>query len=209
MFRFPLSRCLLRLFPLASPWLAACTLTPHQGPAGSTNSPKWQQHQRAVASITSYQTRGAFAWLSGSKKVYARFNWQQSAPDHYRLLLTSPLGSTELQLTVQGNKAELIDNKGQHYSDNNAEKILRQLTGMAIPIDNLRQWITGLPGNATEYSLDDKYQLKTAHYSHNGQEWTVTFNRYDTAQDPALPSLLELSSGDNRLKLRMDSWSIK
>jgi outer membrane lipoprotein LolB len=44
--------------------------------------------------------RGAFAYLSDEQKVYARFFWQQTGQDRYRLLLTNPLGSTELSLTA-------------------------------------------------------------------------------------------------------------
>ncbi|MDU4095210.1 MAG: lipoprotein insertase outer membrane protein LolB, partial [Pantoea sp.] len=108
----------LRLLPLASVLLAACTINKPQGQGQSTTSPQWQQHQQAVQKITQYQTRGAFAWLSDRQKVYARFNWQQTAPDRYRLLLTNPLGSTELQLDAQGETVQLVDNKGKRYVSN-------------------------------------------------------------------------------------------
>ncbi len=91
---------LLRLIPLASLVLTACTLT-KPGPATSPTSPQWLAHEQAVQQLEQYQTRGAFAYLTDQKKVYARFFWQQYTPDRYRLLLTNPLGSTELELNVQ------------------------------------------------------------------------------------------------------------
>ncbi|WP_258576045.1 lipoprotein insertase outer membrane protein LolB [Candidatus Pantoea persica] len=200
-------RTLLRLLPLASFLLAACAVNQPQGPGPSTTAPQWQQHQQAVAKVTHYQTRGAFANLSVKQKVYARFNWQQTAPDRYRLLLTNPLGSTELQLDAQGQTVQLVDNKGKRYVSNNAEKMIAQLTGMDIPLANLRQWMMGLPGDASDYQLNSNYQLKSLNYSRNGQQWQVSIQDYDSKVTPPLPANLELREGDQRIKLRMDSWT--
>jgi outer membrane lipoprotein LolB len=202
-------RRLLRLLPLASVLLAACSINKPQGPGPAITSPQWQQHQRAVEKVTHYQTRGAFAYLSDKQKVYARFNWQQTAPDRYRLLLTNPLGSTELQLDAQGSVVQLVDNKGKRYVSDDAEKMISQLTGMDIPLANLRQWMVGLPGDATDYSLNDKYQLRSANYSRNGQQWQMSIQGYDSSVTPPLPANLELREGDQRIKLRMDNWTVQ
>lgn len=202
-------RTMLRLLPLASVLLAACAVKQPQGPGPSTTAPQWQQHQQAVANVTHYQTRGAFAYLSDKQKVYARFNWQQTAPDRYRLLLTNPLGSTELQLDAQGQTVQLVDNKGKRYVSNDAEKMIAQLTGMDIPLANLRQWMMGLPGDASDYQLNSNYQLKSLNYSANGQTWQVTIQDYDSKTTPPLPANLELREGDQRIKLRMDSWTLQ
>lgn len=200
---------MMRLLPLAALLLAACSTNKPQGPGQSIHTPQWQQHQQAVQKITQYQTRGAFAYISDSQTVYARFNWQQTAPDRYRLLLTNPLGSTELQLDSQGSVVQIVDSKGKRYVSNDAEKMIAQLTGMAIPLTNLRQWMMGLPGDATDYSLDDQYRLREVHYSRNDQQWTVNYLSYDSQHDPALPASLELHEGNQRIKLKMDGWTVK
>jgi len=206
---FMKNRRLMRLLPLASVLLAACSINKPQGPGPSIASPQWQQHQQEVQKITQYQTRGAFAYLSDSQKVYARFNWQQTTPDRYRLLLTNPLGSTELQLDVQGSVVQIVDNKGKRYVGNDAEKMIAQLTGMDIPLGNLRQWMMGLPGDASDYSLDPQYRLHEVNYSRNGQHWNVDYLGYDLQHNPHLPANMELREGNQRIKLKMDSWTIK
>lgn len=204
------NRRLLRLIPLASLLLTACvTPTKPQGPGKSADTPQWREHQQSVEKITQYQTRGAFAYLSDRQKVYARFNWQQTAPDRYRLLSTNPLGSTELQLDQQGQTAQIVDNKGKRYVSNDAAKMISQLTGMSIPLDNLRQWMVGLPGDATDYQLDDQYRLRELNYSQDGKQWHVTYQGYDSKLNPQLPSNLELREGSQRIKLKMDSWTVK
>ena len=147
---------LIRLLPLAALVLTACSVTTPKGPGKSPDSPQWRQHQQDVRNLNQYQTRGAFAYISDQQKVYARFFWQQTGQDRYRLLLTNPLGSTELELNAQPGNVQLVDNKGQRYTSDDAEEMIGKLTGMPIPLNSLRQWILGLPGDATDYKLDDQ-----------------------------------------------------
>ena len=200
---------LIRLLPLAALVLTACSVTTPKGPGKSPDSPQWRQHQQAVRSLNQFQTRGAFAYLSDEQKVYARFFWQQTGQDRYRLLLTNPLGSTELSLTAQPGSVQLIDNKGQTYTATDAEEMIGRLTGMPIPLNSLRQWIIGLPGDATDYSLDDRYHLRELNYTQNGKTWHVTYGGYTTDTQPALPSNVELNNGAQRIKLKMDNWIVK
>jgi outer membrane lipoprotein LolB len=200
---------LLRLIPLASLVLAACTTTRPTGPATSPTSPQWRAHEQAVQQLSQYQTRGAFAYISDRKKVYARFFWQQYSPERYRLLLTNPLGSTELELNVQQNVVQLTDNQGKRYVSDNAEEMIRKLTGMSIPLDNLRQWMLGLPGEASDFTLDDQYRLSKLSYQQGGQSWNVDYQDYNSDLKPQLPSRLELQQGGQRIKLKMDNWTLK
>ncbi|EML0455930.1 lipoprotein localization protein LolB [Klebsiella michiganensis] len=200
---------LFRLLPLASLVLTACAINAPKGPGKSPDSPQWRQHQQDVRNLNQFQTRGAFAYLSDEQKVYARFFWQQTGQDHYRLLLTNPLGSTELSLTAQPGSVQLIDNKGQTYTATDAEEMIGRLTGMPIPLNSLRQWIIGLPGEATDYSLDDQYRLRELNYTQNGKTWHVTYGGYTSDTKPSLPANMELNDGSQRIKLKMDNWIVK
>lgn len=200
---------LFRLLPLASLVLTACAINAPKGPGKSPDSPQWRQHQQDVRNLNQFQTRGAFAYLSDEQKVYARFFWQQTGQDRYRLLLTNPLGSTELSLTAQPGNVQLIDNKGQTYTATDAEEMIGRLTGMPIPLNSLRQWIIGLPGRTTDYSLDDQYRLRELNYTQNGKTWHVTWGGYTSDTKPSLPANMELNDGSQRIKLKMDNWIVK
>lgn len=201
-------RC-LRLLPLASVLLTACSL--HQ-PATSDKrptSPEWRQHQQKVQQLSQYQTRGSFAYISDSKKLYARFFWEESSSQRYRLLLTNPLGSTELELNAQPGSVQIADNQGKRYVGKDAEDMVQQLTGMAIPLNNLRQWILGLPGEASDFTLDDKFLLNKVTYRQGDHDWTVSYQSYNQKVNPPLPQSLELTQGEQRIKLKMDNWTVK
>lgn len=203
-----------RMLPLASLLLAACQLpyggqADRAGPAKSQSSPEWLAHQHEVSRVTQYQTRGSFAYISGSQKVYARFNWQQTGADRYRLLLTNPLGSTEMDLNVKPGLTELTNNQGKKYISDNPQEMIQKLTGMDIPLKNLRQWMLGLPGDASEYSLDSHGYLSRVSYTQGNNPWVVTYQGYHDDTIPPLPSNMELKQDDRRIKLKMDSWSVK
>ncbi|PWC12728.1 lipoprotein localization factor LolB [Brenneria roseae subsp. americana] len=198
----------LRLLPLASLLLTACSLNQPTGPGKSPTSPEWQQHQQKVQQLSQYQTRGSFAYLSDSKKLYARFFWQESSAQRYRLLLTNPLGSTELELRTQPGSVQITDNQGKRYEGKDAEYMVQQLTGMAIPLNNLRQWIIGLPGDATDFTLDDQFLLNKLTYRQGNQSWTVNYQSYNRKITPPLPESLELVQGEQRIKLKMDNWTV-
>ncbi|MFO6484737.1 lipoprotein insertase outer membrane protein LolB [Escherichia coli] len=119
-------------------WLLLCSLpVPLPRPkvlAGkSPDSPQWRQHQQDVRDLNRYQTRGAFAYISDQQKVYARFSGSKPARIAARLLLTNPLGSTELELNAQPGNVQLVDDKGQRYTADDAEEMIGKLTGMPIP----------------------------------------------------------------------------
>ena len=199
---------LLRLLPLASLVLAACSINAPKGPATSPTSPQWREHEAQVKQLEHYQTRGAFAYISDRQKVYARFFWQQYSPDSYRLLLTSQLGSTEMELKVQSGVAQITNNQGKKYTSDNPDEMIQKLTGMSIPLANLRLWMLGLPGDESDFTLDSQYRLSKVNYSQNGLKGSVVYQSYSDDVIPSLPDRLELTQGDQRIKLKMDSWTL-
>lgn len=200
--------CGLRLLPAASLLLTACSLTQPSLPGKSPTSPQWLDHQQKVQNLSQYQTRGTFAYISDRKRLVASFFWQQTAPQRYRLLLTNMLGGTELDLKSQPGSVQITDNQGRHYVGADAELMVRQLTGMSIPLDNLRQWMLGLPGDAQDFALDQNYLLRSLSYQQGDQRWNVAYQQYTTGILP-LPQSLELTQGEQRIKLKMDNWTVQ
>lgn len=51
--------------------------------------------------------------------------------------LLIPLGSTELELNAQPGNVQLVDNKGQRYTADDAEEMIGNWIGMPIPLNSL------------------------------------------------------------------------
>jgi outer membrane lipoprotein LolB len=79
---------------------------------------------------------------------------------------------------------------------------------MSIPLANLRLWMLGLPGDESDFTLDSQYRLSKVNYSQNGQQGTVVYQSYSDDVIPSLPNRLEMTEGDQRIKLKMDSWTL-
>lgn len=199
---------LFRLLPLASLVLTACSLHTPQGLAKARIRRSGVSTSRLSAASISSRPAGRLPIFPMSKSLCPLL-LAANRRDRYRLLLTNPLGSTELSLTAQPGSVQLIDNKGQTYTATDAEEMIGRLTGMPIPLNSLRQWIIGLPGDATDYSLDDRYRLRELNYTQNGKTWHVTYGGYTSDTQPALPSNVELNNGAQRIKLKMDNWIVK
>ncbi len=201
----------LRLLPLSCVFLTACVTTSQTTTKGtaSASDPQWKTHQQELSGLRDYQTRGSFVYDGGQTKTYAKFFWQQYTPEKYRLLLTNPLGSRELELTVEPDLAKLTTKDGQTHMSDVPNELIYQLTGMEIPLDDLTAWLTGSPGRATDFTLDENHLLKTVTFEQNGETWKLNYISYDTKTSPMLPNHLELRQGDRLIKLKMDSWTLK
>lgn len=199
-----------KFIPLIAVFLTACRfnqqLTTEKN--GSITNPLWISHQKQLVKLTKFQTRGAFAHIGPDNKTYAKFFWQQYTLSNCRLLLTNPLGTTELELNVTPGVTWLMDREGKKYVNHHPAQMIYQLTGMEIPIENLPYWLIGLPTNATSFTLDENGLLKTIEYRQNGETWHLNYPAYHQDSQPRLPSQIELTQGKQRIKLKMDSWTL-
>ncbi|SNC58792.1 lipoprotein insertase outer membrane protein LolB [Sodalis endosymbiont of Henestaris halophilus] len=200
---------ILRLLLIAVMPLTACSIHTPYDISKSQHAPESRNHhQQLLSRLTRYQTRGSFAYRSQELKIFANFNWQQTSVNHYRLILTNPFGSIEMVLNVTSNVVQIVNKRGFLYISDDPEVIIQKLIGIYIPLNSLRHWMIGLPGDATDFTLDSRGYLHQLRYSHNGQHWTVTYQSYHEDSVPALPSTMELIQGDKLIKLNMHSWNL-
>lgn len=199
---------LLMLFILINLLLTHCTTFKPSDTGDIQKQLQWNAHLHALQQLHQYQIRGSCIYLSNKKKFYARFYWVQHSPEHYRLLLLNPLGGTELDLNMLPNVTTLTEHQRQHYISKKNAETLQKITDIGISINNLRQWVLGLPGKSNNFILDDKYHLKKLLYQEGNLSWVVYYRHYNTDTKPPLPSQLELQNHKQCIKLKIDSWTL-
>ncbi len=93
----------------------------------------------------------------------ADWQWQQTAPLTYEILLLGPLGTNTIKLTAAPQHVSLTGSNGQHVAALNADELLAQQLGWALPISNLYYWIRGLPApnQPAQKKLDAYHHLIT------------------------------------------------
>lgn len=211
-----LNKILFRsLIAVLSLSLSACHLIGSQtdpsdkGGDISVSSGPWLTHKKSLENLDEYQARGKFAYITANKTTSANFAWYQRNQREYRLLLTTPFGNRVIELNVTPNLTQLTDDKNQIYINSDAQTLIYELTGMQIPLNNLHQWLIGLPGESTDYRLDKNYRLNQLDFTEDGLQWQVKYLGYSDKTQPELPADIELTQDGHRIKIRVSNWELK
>lgn len=197
-----------RLLPgLASLWLVAgCTSTPQQ-----PINVQWQSHQTTLQQIQAYELTGKLGYIAPDQRQSFNFQWQKS-PQQLSLRLTNFLGQTVLNLHVDQQGAQVDTYDDQIYRDQDAQSLIRNLTGLDIPVEQLEDWILGLPTQATDYQLNEHNTLSSLTKLASTAEWQVEYQRYQSIdwqhQPIPLPNKLKLKQNQTSIQLVISQWTL-
>ncbi|ENM5788335.1 lipoprotein localization protein LolB [Vibrio mimicus] len=197
-----------RLLPgLASLFLlAGCATTPPQ-----PVNVQWQSHQLVLQQIQAYQLTGKLGYIAPDQRQSFNFQWQKS-PQQLSLRLSNFLGQTVLNLRVDEQGAQVDTYDDQIYRDQDAQSLIHNLTGLDIPIEQLEDWILGLPTQATHYELNEQNTLANLTKLASTAEWQVEYQRYQAIdwqnQVIPLPDKLKLQQNKTSIQLVISQWTL-
>lgn len=172
---------------------------------------KWQSHQARLNSIVQFKLVGKLGYISPEQRQSLNFQWQKSA-ENSQLRLTNFLGQTVLNLTIspQGARVETYDE--QVFTAPSAQLLVRQLTGLDIPVDLLQDWILGLPSQADNYALNANNTLATLDKHAGSYSWHVDYARYREypwqQSNLPLPDKLKLTQNQTSINLVISKWTL-
>ncbi|EAR56499.1 hypothetical outer membrane lipoprotein LolB [Photobacterium sp. SKA34] len=178
--------------------LSGCAQTPK-----STQKVDWETHQTQLKRLTDYQAKGVFGYLSPEQRISLTFNWKNHG-DGYQLILTK-MYKTVLNLNAEPGNVTLIDPDGKTYHGTDAAQLVKQLTGIELPLSQMRDWLIGLPTAADTYQLNNNDQVAFLAKEINGQVWEMHYNTYND-QSPALPTQMVLNQGKLKIKIKISNW---
>lgn len=195
----PTRFALVCLLPLLV--LSGCSTTP---------APKteWQTQQDALSAITAFTAKGKVALISPEQRVSANFIWEQNG-DTLSLRLNNFLGATLLKLDANPNVAVLVDGDGKKYVGRNAASLLQQLTGIALPVDEMMQWVKGLPSAQNDFTLGADNRLAYLSENKSGTNppgWQLEYTAYDEATGNLLPSKIKMNQHQQKVNLVISEW---
>ncbi|MDV5172488.1 lipoprotein insertase outer membrane protein LolB [Photobacterium rosenbergii] len=194
--------------PRKAPWfalilslLAGCATQPPQ-----TTETDWESHEQALEALSSYQAKGKLGY-KGQQRFGANLIWDTTAnSDH--LLLTNFLGSTLLKLDATPSRVTLVDNNGKTHQGTNASALVSSLTGINLPVEQMRDWLIGLPTAADTYQLNNENRVGYLAKRVDDKLWQLDYNEYDYSVSPALPKRMVLSSAGTSITLIIHQWTI-
>ncbi|KTF14743.1 outer membrane lipoprotein LolB [Pseudoalteromonas sp. H105] len=151
-----------------------------------------------------WKVEGKLAFISPDERQSANLNWQQQG-DLNQLVLTTFLGIRILELAHDEHNAKLeFDN--EMYQDASASRLLQQLTGFTIPIEDADNWLKGTVTNDT-LRVDELGRAQIVTWqSKNGQKWEITYGDYQQYAGYWLPKKLTLKHKKIKLKIQLYRW---
>ncbi len=196
---------------LASLLLGACSTLP-DGPERAVNLPA---QLNALDEIDHWSLRGKMAIRNQQEAVSATLIWKND-DDKFHFRLTNLLGITLADLRVDNQGATLVAD-GETYHDTDAGRLVEEVTGLPIPLNDLLVWIKGLPQPGDRYELNDKglvSALWPACDTCNG--WQVSYANFgeETVSNASvwLPHNIVMTRAqqpDILLKIRITQWTLK
>ncbi|MDN3614337.1 lipoprotein insertase outer membrane protein LolB [Vibrio gallaecicus] len=200
--------------------MVGCTSIPEQ-----TTSVEWQAHSYQLSQIQSYRASGKLGYISPEQRQSLNFTWTHSKSSS-QLRLTTFLGQTALNLTVDKNGAKVVTYDDQVFTHKNATILVKQLTGLQIPVQHLPQWLLALPEQADTYQLNAiTNTLDSLTKQVNGDTWTIDFSKYQDIELPKnnlqddlnsseqlttipLPSRLSFKQDSNKINIVISKWTL-
>jgi len=201
---------LLPAFVLSALVLAGCqTPQPEPGPSLLTDQAK-AERLATLRSLDQFQFGGGLGIWTDTESISARIEWLQSN-GNLDLKLTGPLGFGNFRLLDVGNRSTLSRGKTVVTTGTSSDDVVQRGLRLRapVPIDELKQWVKGLPGNATQTTTDLEGKLDSLRYIDAEQiPWTVRFKRYETFDGLSLPVLITASGGDYSVRLLLKNWNL-
>lgn len=184
--------------------IAGCSM-PSNAPRLPT---QWLTHQATLSKIDHFTAKGKVAFISPKERVTARFIWKQNG-DKLSLRVINFLGTTLFTLETTANSAMLVDNQGQQHLGPDAKILLERLTGILLPVDEMVQWIKGLPTEQNSFTLgkDNRLAALSQHDSSRFQPgWQVDYRAYDPKTNNLLPSTINMHQQLQKVNLVISEW---
>ncbi|CAM4036203.1 lipoprotein insertase outer membrane protein LolB [Vibrio neonatus] len=198
-------KCLLRFTPFFLILLLfGCETTQHV----PTHSVEYQTHQAKLATLTNFSLSGKLGYIDPTQRQSLNFHWKQS-PQQSQLRLSTFLGKTVLNLSMNEQGATVTDIHGKRYFDKDADLLFYQLTGMRLPIVYMQDWIKGQPTAADHFNVAENGTLASLQQTRGGQTWLMEYKSYQETNDLVLPNKMTLSRDPIKLNIVISKWNIQ
>jgi len=130
-----------------------------------------------------------------------RLSWTHSNGED-RLMIANPLGIGLAEIEITPSLSRLRTADGRNFESPDADTLIEDVTGQALPVTRLPAWLLGKAGHETQVEKDA--DGRPSRFFEAG--WQIEY-AYDDATSGALPARLNLNYGQEiELRLRIEQW---
>jgi outer membrane lipoprotein LolB len=120
-----------------------------------------------------------------------------------KILLLTPLGQTAARIYWDAQSATL-DNGDEHYQAESVEILMQKTLGWHLPLNGLHCWALGVAVQGSPAEIERDENDRIVRLLQDG--WKITYSRFFDERRDSLPSRLQLTRGDLKVKLLIDEW---
>jgi outer membrane lipoprotein LolB len=174
--------------------------------AAAENNKHSSHSSNAASRISSWEISGAMAARSSRNKGWnASLHWIQQGQGRYQIRLSGPVGSGTVIVSRSGGIVTLRDGR-KVTSSPNAEALLKQQTGMYLPVYKLYYWVRGLPAPGTVQAQKRDPAGHLIALRQGG--YAIDYGQYTSAGKAALPTNIRLQGNGLFIKLIIKRWRV-
>lgn len=185
---------------------AGCASMPEPPPVDNPGL-VWAQRRDELSRIAYWHLTGRLAVTNGNDAWNINLDWQQKGDD-YQITLNGPFGAGKVKLTGNADGVELRDSDNHTFYADKPGELLRERTGVTMPVEGLRYWIVGLstPQQTSQPKLDRQGRIASLVDNH----WRVKFRRYTDVSGLQLPNKIFITKPENQIDVRLvvDEWKL-
>lgn len=171
-------------------------------PEGERAAGQWQAQEARIESLDTWQLAGKAGLRTPEDSTSANLDWSQH-PHYYRLLISGPFGGGRTTLEGREGRFSLTTSEGRFEAET-PEALMEQQLGWSLPLGALSDWIRGLPGDASDYRLEEDELGFPARLEQDG--WKVDYRDWLHTDGLWLPRRLVMTYGDLRVTLVVNDW---
>ncbi|NWN83808.1 MAG: outer membrane lipoprotein LolB [Halomonas sp.] len=181
--------------------IAGCARQAPQ-PEGERTPGQWQDQQARLESLDTWQIAGKAGLRTPEDSTSANLDWSQY-PHYYRLLISGPFGSGRSTLEGREGRFSMTTSEGRFEAET-PEALMEQQLGWSLPLGALADWVRGLPGEGSDYRLEEDALGFPARITQAG--WEIDYRDWTYTDRLWLPRRLVMHYGDLRVTLVVNEW---
>lgn len=174
---------------------SACAPLPPAPPAAAA------QRQAAAA----FELEGRLSASDGQQAASGTLSWTH-ARGRDTLTLYTPLGQIAARLDSGPAGASLHLADGSRVDAPDVAQLLPRVLGVEVPVERLGRWVQAAPTADAEVRVRDAAGRPAVVID---QGWRIDYPAYAADHASALPARIDITRGDTRLRLVIDTWTLQ
>lgn len=180
--------------------LAGCATAPR-----SPESVDWAARQSALEAVPNWRMTGRVAVAVDGQGASGSLDWRQAGGTS-ELAISGPFGAGALRVTLGPQGMRLEDAAGTWVEGAEAERLLADRLGTAVPVASLRYWVLGVPAPGQPFAGAAGGAAVPGAFEQSG--WQVSVERWHTVAGLLLPARLTAGLAGARIKLAVSRWDL-